>query len=177
MPKADRLGHPENIAEIRQIRREYPRVTLVIAHLGRTYTLPHAQESLPQFADDEGLCFDISAVLNPDVLRFALETLGPARLLYGTDNPIFYMRGRRQWHGTTYVNRTNYPFHFNRDREPPDVEAGYTLYMYEALRAMRKACEAVRLERAGVEAIFHDNARRLIDAITTAAGRKPREMP
>ncbi|MCX7427986.1 MAG: amidohydrolase family protein [Planctomycetia bacterium] len=162
VPKAARLGHPDNIREIKQIRREYPNITLVIAHLGRCYTLPHAEESLPQLADDEGLYFDNSAVLNPDVHRFALDTLGPGRILYGTDNPIFYMRGRRQWHGRTYVNRTNHPFYFNRDREPPEVEAGYTLMMYEALRAIRQACEALRLERDDVERIFHGNAERLI---------------
>ena len=27
VPKADRLGHPANIAEIRQLRRQYPRIT------------------------------------------------------------------------------------------------------------------------------------------------------
>ena len=78
VPKADRLGHPQNIAEIREIRRQYPNVVLVIAHLGRCYTLPHAEEAFPPLADDEGLYFDISAVLNPDVLRLALQTLRPA---------------------------------------------------------------------------------------------------
>ena len=167
VPKAGRLGHPDNIAEIRQIRRQYPHVVLVIAHLGRSYTLPHAKESLLQLADDDGLFFDISAVLNPDVLGLAMKVLGPSRLLYGTDNPIFYMRGRQQWRGTSYVNRTNYPFYFNRDREPAEIEATYTLYMYEALRAVKQAAETAGLERAEVEAIFHGNARRLIDAIPT----------
>jgi len=162
VPKAGRLGHPDNIAEVRRIRRDYPRVTLVLAHLGRSYTLPHARESLPHFAADEGLYFDLSAVMNPEVLGFALETLGPDRLLYGTDNPIFYMRGRQQWQGSSYCNRTNHPFIFNRDREPPEIEARYTLYMYEALRALRQACEKAGVGRAGVEAIFHSNARRLI---------------
>ena len=166
VPKAARLGHPDNIAEIRQIRRQYPHIVLVIAHLGRNYMLPHAEQSLPQLADDDGLYFDVSAVLNPEVLSFALRTLGPSRLLYGTDNPIFYMRGRRQWQGTTYVNRTSHPFYFNRDREPPEIEAGYTLYMYEALRAIRQASETAGLRPAQVEAIFHGNARRLIDAIS-----------
>ncbi|NLX98304.1 MAG: amidohydrolase family protein [Rhodopirellula sp.] len=169
VPKADRLGHPQNIAEIHEIRRRYPNVRVVIAHLGRGYTLPHAKESLPQLADDEGLYFDNSAVLNPDVHRFALATLGPRRILYGTDNPIFYMRGRRQWHGRSYINRTDYPFHFNKDREPPEVEANYTLYIYEALRAIRQACEDLGLGRSDVEAIFHGNARRLIDGIRTPA--------
>ena len=162
VPKADRLGHPENIAEVKQIRRRYPRVRLIIAHLGRCYTLPHAREALPQLADEDGLYFDNSAVLNPDVQRFALETLGPLRILYGTDNPIFYMRGRRQWKGTTYTNRTSYPFYFNKNREPPEVEAEYTLYMYEALRALKSACEALSLGPDDVEAVFHGNAERLL---------------
>jgi len=89
VPKADRLGHPRNIAQIKQIRRQYPNVVLVIAHLGRCYTMPHAEESLPLLADDEGLYFDNSAVLNPHVHRFAIETLGPKRILFGTDNPVF----------------------------------------------------------------------------------------
>ena len=168
VPKADRLGHPNNIAQIKQIRGRYPDIVLVIAHLGRSYTLPHAEESLPQLADDEGLYFDNSAVMNPHVHRYALKLLGPRRILYGTDNPVFYMRGRRQWRDRRYVNRTSYPFHFNRDREPPEVEAEYTLYMYEALRAIKQACEELRLERDDVEAIFHGNAQRLIDFI---AGR------
>lgn len=162
VPKADRLGHPDNIAEVKQIRRQYPRVRLIIAHLGRCYTLPHAEEALPQLVDDPGLYFDNSAVLNPDVHRFALKTLGPSRILYGTDNPIFYMRGRRQWKGTTYINRTSYPFHFNKDREPPEVEAEYTLYMYEALLALKQACEELELSSDEVEAIFHGNAERLL---------------
>lgn len=162
VPHADRLGHPANITEIRQIRKKYPHVLLVIAHLGRCYTLPHAEESLPQLADDDGLYFDNSAVLNPEVHRFALATLGPDRILYGTDNPIFYMRGRRQWHDRTYINHTDYPFFFNRNRESPEIEAHYTLYMYEALRAIRQACEQLGLERGDIEAIFHGNAERLI---------------
>ena len=164
VPKADRLGHPDNIAEIKQLRKQYPDITVVIAHFGRSYTLPHAEESFPQLADDDGLYFDNCAVMNPDVHRYALEMFGPSRILYGTDNPIFYMRGRRQWEGRTYTNRTSYPFHFNKVREAPDIEAGYTLYMYEALRAIRTAAEEVGLTRQDIEGIFAGNAERLIAA-------------
>lgn len=164
VPKADRLGHPDNIREIKIIRERYPDVVLVIAHLGRSYTLAHAQESLPHLADDPGLYFDNSAVLNPEVHRFALETLGSPRILYGTDNPIFYMRGRRQWKGKAYINRTSYPFHFNVDREAPEVEAGYTLYLYEALRAIRQSCEDLQLKRCDIEDLFFENATRLVKA-------------
>lgn len=172
VPKADRLPHPDNIRDVREIRRRYPNVVLVIAHLGRCYTEPHAREGLPQFADDKGLYFDTSAVLNPAVLRIALEALGPERLLYGTDNPVFYMRGRRQWSGRTYTNRTNHDFYFNKERESPEIEANYTLFMYEDLKAIKDVCVEVGFGLKQVEAIFYGNAARLIRRVLDAkAGR------
>jgi len=165
VPRAGRLGHPDNVAEIRRLRCEYPNVVLVIAHLGRCYTLPHAQEAFPLLAGDEGLYFDTSAVLNPDVLRLAIRTFGPRRLLFGTDNPILYLRGRQQWHGPAYVYRTSHPFHFNLNREPPEVEAHYTLAVYEGLKALKEACDDCGLSRAEVEAILFTNAQRLAASI------------
>lgn len=166
VPKADRLGHADNVREVREIRRRYPHIVIVLAHLGRCYTEPHALEALPQFADDDGLYFDTSAVLNPASHRIALEHLGTQRLLYGSDNPVFYMRGRRQYRGRTYINRTSYPFHFNTDRESPETEARYTLMMYEDIRAIRQACEELGIrDRSAVAAIFHDNAARLMAGV------------
>ena len=67
---------------------------------------------------------------------------------------------------TGYVNRTDYPFYFNRDREPPEVEATYTLFLYEDLHAIKRACSELGIrERKHVQAILHDNAARLIAGI------------
>ena len=165
VPHADRLGHPQNIREVKEIRRRYPDIVLVIAHLGRSYTEPHAREGLMPLADDPGLFFDNSAVMNPAVHRLALDVIGPDRIVYGTDNPVFYMRGRRQWKGRTYTNRTSQPFHFNREHEAAEIEAGYTLYMYEALKAFKDACDELGLSRDAIEAVMHGNARRLMDAV------------
>lgn len=161
VPKAARLADPQNLAQIREIRRRWPRVILVIAHLGRCYTPPQAQEALPQLADDPGIMFDTSAVLHPDVLRLALEQFGPQRLLFGTDNPILYMRGRQRWDGRQYVNHTSHPFHFNTRRETPEIEAQYTLYVYEALWALRQACTECGLGPEQIEQILYGNAQRL----------------
>lgn len=171
VPRADRLGHPENIREIKEIRRRYPRIVLVIAHLGRSYTEPHAQEAIPQLADDPGLFWDNCAVLNPAVHRIAFKCLGWERILYGTDSPVFYMRGRRQWKGRQYINRTSYPFFFNKEREAPEIEAGYTLYLYEALRAIKEVSAEFGYGRREMNGIFHDNARELIDAVVARKKR------
>lgn len=166
VPKADRLGHPDNLREIRELRRRYPRIVLVLAHLGRCYTEEHALEALVPLSDDPGIYFDTSAVINPASHRVALQHLGPGRLLYGSDNPIMFMRGRRQYRGRAYVNRTSHPFHFNREREAPEIEARYTLFMYEDIRAIKQACEDLGIhDRGQIEAIFYGNARRLIDGV------------
>lgn len=172
VPKAARLGHPDNLREIRELRRRYPNVVLVLAHLGRCYTEAHAREGLLPLADDPGILFDTSAVLNPASHRVALEQIGPERLLYGTDNPVFYMRGRRQYDGKSYINRTNHDFYFNRRRESPEIEARYTLYMYEGLLAIKQACQELGLtDRGTVEALFYGNAARLIRSVVSRKGR------
>ena len=175
VPKADRLGHPENLREIREVRRRYPDVILVIAHLGRCYTEAHAREALPALADDPGIFFDTSAVINRAAHRIALQSFGPERLLYGSDNPIMLMRGRRQYSARGYVNRTSHPFHFNRDRDPPEVEAKYTLFMYEDVLGIKQACVELGLDTPqNREAIFYGNASRLIHSVgvRSEAGRR-----
>ena len=170
VPKAERLGHPDNIREVQEIRRRYPDIVVVIAHLGRSYTEPHALEGIPPLAEDKGLYWDNCAVLNPAVHRIAFERIGPANILCGTDNPVFYMRGRRQWSGRAYINRTSHPFHFNKVREAPEIEAGYTLYIYEALRAIKEVSTEMGLSRAQVEAVFFGNADRLIRQVIARKG-------
>jgi glutamate-1-semialdehyde 2,1-aminomutase len=183
VPKAARLGHPDNLREIKEIRRRYPRVALVLAHLGRCYTEPHALAGIPPLADDPGIYFDTSAVLNPACHRVALQHAGPERVIYGTDNPILFMRGRREYRGTAYINRTSYPFHFNQDREPPEVEARYTLYMYEDLRALKQACQELGIQtRGAIEDIFYNNAARLLNLAESPAtpardGQSDRHSP
>jgi hypothetical protein len=169
VPRPERLADPDNIREIKEIRRRYPKMVLVIAHIGRCYAAPYAEEAIPQLADDPGLYFDTSAVLNPATLRLTIRLCGPERLCYGTDNPVFYMRGRRTWRGREYINLTSGDFEFNKGaHEPPEVEAKYTLYMYEAMKATRDVCEELGVSRQGVEGIFFGNADRLIQGILAA---------
>ena len=163
LPRSERLSHPHNIAEIREIRQRYPRIVLVVAHIGRSYAGRYAREGLPALCEDEGILFDTSAVLNPAVYALALDRVGPQRLLFGSDFPILYLRGRRRWEGDRYINLTSGDYSWNTHREPPEVEATYTLYVYEAIAACIDTCHALGFDAAALRAIFHDNARRIAD--------------
>jgi len=163
VPKSQRLGHPDNLREIREIRRRYPRIVLVIAHLGRCYTEKHAREGILPLADDPGIYFDTSAVVNPDSHRVALEAAGTERLVYGSDNPVFFMRGRRQFTENSYINRTNHDFFFNKDRESPEIEANYTLMMYEDIFAIKTAMQQLGMtDKTCRENIFCRNAEKMM---------------
>ena len=165
LPRKERLADPRNLAEVQEIRERYPRIVLVLAHIGRSYAGGYARRGLRALCDDDGILFDTSAVLNPAVHAVALDRVGPERLLFGSDFPILYMRGRRKWAGDRYINLTSGNYSWNRNREPPEVEATYTLYIYEAMAACIDACRQLGFGEAELRAIFHDNARRIVDRL------------
>lgn len=165
LPRAQRLADPANIAEILEIRRRYPRIVLVIAHLGRSYAGRYAREGFPPLAEDPGILFDNSAVLNPAVHALAFDRFGPERIMWASDQPVFYMRGRRRWEGDRYLNLTSGDYSWNTDRQPPEVEATYTLSLYEAMAAGLDTLLALGFGDAQIEAVFHGNARRRVDEV------------
>lgn len=169
LPRRERLADRDNIEEIIELRARYPNVVLVIAHLGRSYAGRYAREGFPALADDPGILFDNSAVLNPAVHALALDRFGPERIMWASDQPVFYMRGRRRWEGDRYINLTSGDYAWNTDREPPEVEATYTLSLYEQMAACIDTTLALGFGEAEIEALFHGNARRWVDEVL---GRK-----
>jgi hypothetical protein len=162
LPRPGRLQDPANIAELHEIAREFPRLKLVIAHVGRSYCTSFVMEGLPALRDCPAFLYDIAAVLNPAVLEFTLREVGPRRVLWGTDFPILFLRGKQEWHGDKYVNFTSQMFMWNVERRPPEEEARYTLFIYEQLRALREACERAGVVREGAERVLYSNAAGLL---------------
>ena len=137
---------------------------LVIAHLGRCYTLPHAEEALPQLADDDGLYFDSSAVMNPDVYRFALKTLGPRRhpLRHRQPGLLHARPAGNSAAGPTSIARV-IPFYLQpRARAARDRGQLHARTCMRTCRPSVGPCEELGLDRRDVEDIFAGNARRLI---------------
>jgi len=160
-----RLRDPNTHDDLRRITRSYPNVKLVIAHIGRAYTMSFAEPGLQALADVESLYYDFSANLNEDVIELALRTVGPRRLLYGSDLPILLMRGVREYDGDKYINFTDADYPWNTNRKSPEVEAGYTFYVYEQLFSFKRAAQRVGLGAADVARVMYENAAELVDAV------------
>ncbi len=163
LPKKERIADPTNIRDLTELSRNYPSVKIIVAHVGRSFCLPTAQRALPYLAGLPNLWYDISAVMNADVIEYAIHTVGLDRILYGSDLPITLIRGYREHVGETYINYTDGDYSWNTNRKPPEVEANYTYYLYEELRSLIEAAKRVGDERNVVRRIMCDNAAELLD--------------
>ena len=158
LPRRGRLADKENIREIREIVQTYPSLKLVLAHFGRCFNPIYFERGLDQLGSDlPALYFDTAAVLNPQVHQMALERLSIRQILFGTDLPIMLWHGRRRWTETEYINLCREHFSWNKHLEP-DAEAGYTLFVYEQIKAMLDTLAAARDPQQAIQAVFHDNA-------------------
>ncbi len=166
VPGPERIRNPHTRQVLRDWCARYPKARFVVAHLGRAYAFPFARDSFADLATIEGLLFDCCAFLNPDGFGLAFRTIGPDRILWGTDFPVLSrMRGHRVWEGETYRNVTSADYPWNTDREPPEVEARYTYFIYEALKALREGAERAGLTAGDLEGVLFGNAQKLLTGI------------
>jgi uncharacterized protein len=162
LPRHGRLTDPDNLRELLEISEAYPRVRIVVAHIGRSFCLPTAKSGLPHLLDHPGILFDTAANLNSEVFRFALDTVGPDRLVYGSDLPITLMRGVREHVGDKYINYTDAPYSWNVNMKSADEESRYTYFLYEELRAIIKAVDDGGFGADAMEKIMFSNSAKLL---------------
>ncbi|MEJ5200381.1 MAG: amidohydrolase family protein, partial [Anaerolineae bacterium] len=168
IPRPGRLRDPLNLAQMIEIERRYPRIKLVIAHIGRAYCPEDIGDAFVVLRKTERLCFDFSANTNAVVMQRALEAVGPRRILFGSDLPIVRMRMRRICENGFYVNLVPPGLYGDVSDDPhmrevgPDEAAQLSFFLYEELAAFRQAAEAVGLGPAEIADVFYGNAARLL---------------
>lgn len=161
VPRSGRLADTQNIKQLQEIRSRYPDLKLIIAHVGRAYFPEVAKNSLPLLRDLE-FYYDISANTCQPVFELLLEQINPTYILYGSDLPVFAMRGKRVIHGEHYINyiyRADWEDEHTR-RSPDEDE--FTFMLYEEIVAFRRAAERCGLTRKDIENVFYGNAEKLL---------------
>lgn len=167
IPRPGRLADPVNLAELDIIDNEYPDARVIVTHIGRAYTQEDIGDGLAQMAQSKNLLFDITANTNSDVMAQLIEAVGPKRIMFGSDLPIFAMRAHRVVEGSQYINvvsRGAYPVSPGDPtmRETDDDE-NLTFLLYEEIDAFLRAGERVGLSPGDVKDVFFTNAAILFD--------------
>ena len=180
IPRDGRLRDPVNLEQMLEIERNWPRVRLIIAHVGRAYCDEDVGDAFQRLSGTKNMVFDFAANTNDHVFEQAIRAFGPERCLFGSDMPITWMRMRRVCEGGRYVNlvpRGRYgDVSGDRNmREVDEPEAGrLTTFMYEEILAIKRACARAGVDRRGVEAIFRTNAERVLGwRMPYFPGRRP----
>jgi len=169
IPRNGRLKDPVNLAQIMEIKAEFPNVRLIIAHIGRAYVdsdVGNAFETLDQAPD---LMYDFCANCCEFAITEVLRHAGPKHVMFGTDMPILRMRCRRIQENGTYINLIppglyGDPSQDSHLREVNAEEAeSITFFAYEELLAFKRACQTLGLTKQDVEDVMYNNAVNLIE--------------
>jgi predicted TIM-barrel fold metal-dependent hydrolase len=175
IPRGARLSDPANLADMLEIDRRYPNARVIIAHVGRAYCPEDMGDAFAALKETQHLLFDISANTNAAVFEPLIRTVGPRRILFGSDLPITRMRMRRICEKGNYVNLVPRGLYgdVSDDKHMREVAGeqaeSLSFFLYEEIDAFRRAARACGLTTADVEDVFYANAARLIEAV---AGRK-----
>lgn len=171
IPRPGRLSDPLNLAQLMEIENNFPRIKMVIAHAGRAYCPEDIGGALEILKRGRNMMFDISANTNADVFRKLIKTVGPERVLFGSDLPITRMRMRRVCRKGIYVNIVPAGLYgdVSGDRHMEEAEAAeaekLTFFLYEQIHSFMKASKRAGLLRGDVENVFFGNACRLLEKL------------
>ncbi len=169
IPRNGRLKDPVNLEQILEIKREFPRVRLIIAHIGRAYTPDDIGNAFTDYLDKvPDLMYDFSANCCDAAITEVLKHAGPEHVMYGTDMPILRMRTHRIIENGTYINLIppglyGDPSQDSHLREVSPAEAEkITFFVYEELLAFKRSAQALGLTKADVENVMYHNAAGLV---------------
>ncbi len=72
------------------LRREYPNMRIIVAHLGRNNTcdIKYTREMIDRLHSDERIYTDISTITNSELIKYVMRRFGKTRVLYGSDFPF-----------------------------------------------------------------------------------------
>jgi mycothiol synthase len=163
IPRANRLADPLNRKQLRELCCKYPRVKIVLAHVGRAYFLKNIIRNLDELSDLPNLWYDLAMLNNWEVLEYLFAHVPSDKILYATDMPIAVAPGKSVEINDQYTYITPVPWSLSICDTQKKIK--FTSFVYEELRAIKKAVERMGLDKKFVKAIFYDNGASLLSLI------------
>lgn len=169
IPRSGRLKDPVNIAQILEIKQDFPRVQLIIAHIGRAYTRGDIGDAFEQLGQTPDLLYDFTANCCEYAITEVIRAAGPKHVMFGLDLPILRMRTHRIEENGTYINLIPPGLYGDPAQDPhlrevpPEEAEKITFFAYEELLAFKRAAQTLHLTRADIEDILCNNAERMVE--------------
>lgn len=160
-----RLRDKVNLAQMTEIDSDFPNAKVQIAHIGRAYSPEDLEGAFEVLKDTKHLLFDFTANTLDLAMEECIKAVGPERVMFGSDLPITKMRMRRISENGNYINIVPEGLYgdISGDRHMRNAQPGEKIsnFMYEELKAFRRAAEHLALSRGEIEDIMLHNAERV----------------
>lgn len=169
IPRDGRLQDPVNIQQILEIRREFPKVRLIVAHIGRAYTKEDVGNAFDLLTQEPETMYDFSANCCEYAITEVIKRCGPKHVMFGTDMPILRMRAHRIVENGTYVNLVPPGLYYDPNGDPHLREVSeeegksITFFAYEELLSFKRACKTLGMTKQDVEDMMYNNAVNLLE--------------
>jgi hypothetical protein len=160
IPRRDRLADRVNQRQIVRLCTNYPRAKIVLAHIGRAYYLSNIVGHLDNLKGLPNLYYDLAMLNNWEVLEYLFSHVDADRILHATDTPIALAPGKSVEINDQYTYVTPVPWDLSICDSRGKLV--FTSFLFEQLRATKKAVERLGLERQFVEGVFWDNGMKLL---------------
>lgn len=161
LSKPDGISDPVNLEDLERLTAKYPGAKWVLAHCARAYSAWPIERAGDRLRDLPNTWFDTSSVCESDAMEALIQCVGIERVMYGSDDvPVGVLRGKYVafGHAWAYLSETNHNLSLVH------CDGRMTFTRYEQLRAMKRAAHRHGLGQPEIDALFHDNALRLIES-------------
>lgn len=163
IPRAARLADPLNQRQLVDLCTSYPRARIVLAHVGRAYFYKNVVGNLDALRNLPNLYYDLAMVNHWEVMEYAFGKLDPGKILFGSDIPLALAPGKSVEINDQYTYVTPEPWKLSISDDHGKIR--FTSFLYEELRAIRKAVERLGLGREFVEGLFYRNGMTLLNDV------------
>jgi hypothetical protein len=160
VPRRERLADPVNQRQIAELAKAFPNASFVLAHVGRAYYLRNIVGHLQTLAPIRNVYFDVSMLNNWEVLEYLFSRCDRKKIIYGTDIPIAVCGGKSVEINDQYTYVTSKPWHLSISDDHGKIV--FTSFIYEQIRAIKKAVGRLGLRENFLEDLFHRNGELLL---------------
>lgn len=168
IPRPARLADPLNQKQMIELCRRYPNARIIFAHIGRAYFRRNIIGFLDGIAACANAYVDTAMVNHEGVLEYAFNHFPRERILFGSDAPIAFLRGKSVEINNRYAYLMAEDYEIGTSIYDATHAVEFTTFFYEQLRGIRLAAQRAGLHADEVNGIFFANAHRLFTAIANA---------
>ena len=165
IPRSQRLADPLNQEQMVELCQRYPRTKIIFAHIGRAYYLSNVTGFLNGIADCPNAYIDTAMVNHEGVLEYAFNNFPRERIVFGSDAPIAFLRGKSVEINNQYAYLMGEAYAIGSSIYDADSAVTFTSFFYEQLRGIKLACERAGLSRSEIENIFFNNAYEIFSTV------------